>query len=66
HRPMVQMGGGTLSTRLRASRPSFCVIEIDGEHMVQQIVTIDRNGLEIRRNYDSLQFQAGTQPVSVR
>lgn len=52
-RPMVQMGSGTLSTRLRATRPSFCVIQIDGEHMVQDVITIDRTGLEIRRNYDS-------------
>src|SRR5262245_33711242 len=40
-RPMVQMGSGTLSTRLRATRPSFCVISIDGEHLVQEIITID-------------------------
>jgi predicted phosphodiesterase len=59
-RPMVQMGAGTLSTRLRATRPSFCVIAIDGEHLVQEIVTIDRNGLEIRRNYDSLELEGGT------
>ena len=59
-RPMVQMGAGTLSTRLRATRPSFCVISIDGEHLVQEIVTIDRNGLEIRRNYDSMELEAGT------
>ncbi len=59
-RPMVQMGAGTLSTRLRATRPSFCVISIDGEHLVQEIVTIDRNGLEIRRNYDSLERESGT------
>ncbi len=70
-RPMVQMGGGTLSTRLRATRPSFCVIQIDGEHMVQDIVTIDRNGLEIRRNYDSAENSAaetkpGTQPADAR
>jgi 3',5'-cyclic AMP phosphodiesterase CpdA len=71
-RPMVQMGSGTLSMRLRATRPSFCVIQIDGEHMVQEICTIDRNGLEIRRNYDSrdhekpLAVQSGTQPVDVR
>jgi hypothetical protein len=57
---MVQMGAGTLSTRLRATRPSFCVISIDGEHMVQEVVTLDRNGLEIKRNYDSLIFQSGT------
>jgi 3',5'-cyclic AMP phosphodiesterase CpdA len=59
-RPMVQMGAGTLSTRLRATRPSFCVVSIDGEHLVQEVVTIDRNGLEIRRNYDSLDFEGGT------
>jgi 3',5'-cyclic AMP phosphodiesterase CpdA len=59
-RPMVQMGAGTLSIRLRATRPSFCVISIDGEHLVQEIVTIDRNGLEIRRNYDSLELESGT------
>jgi hypothetical protein len=59
-RPMVQMGAGTLSIRLRATRPSFCVISIDGEHLVQEIVTIDRNGLEMRRNYDSLDLEAGT------
>jgi hypothetical protein len=59
-RPMVQMGAGTLSTRLRATRPSFCVISIDGEHLVQEIVTVDRNGLEIRRNYDSLDPETGT------
>lgn len=59
-RPMVQMGAGTLSTRLRATRPSFCVISIEDEQMVQEIVTVDRNGLEIQRNYDSLIFQAGT------
>jgi 3',5'-cyclic AMP phosphodiesterase CpdA len=52
-RPMVQMGSGTLSTRLRSTRPSFCVIQIDGEHMVQDVIVIDRNGLEVRRNYDS-------------
>lgn len=62
-RSMVQMGSGTLSTRLRATRPAFCVIQIDGEHMVQEICTIDRNGLEIRRNYDSRQPQ---DPVAIQ
>ncbi len=70
-RPMVQMGSGTLSTRLRATRPSFCVIQIDGEHMVQDVVVIDRNGLEIRRNYDSAlnsgdETTSGTQPLDAR
>ena len=58
-RQMVQMGSGTLSTRLRATRPSFCVVTIDGDHMVQEIVAIDRNGLEIHRNYDSRIHQPG-------
>jgi hypothetical protein len=39
---------------------------IDGEHMVQEIVTIDRNGLEIRRNYDSLAFEGGTLTEAIR
>ena len=59
-------GAGTLSVRLRATRPSFCVIVIDGEHMTQEIITIDRNGLEIRRNYDSLFDHPGTQPEPIR
>ncbi len=70
-RPMVQMGSGTLSHRLRATRASFCVIQIDGEHMVQDVVVIDRNGLEISRNYDSKAnseggMKTGTRPASVR
>ena len=70
-RPMVQMGSGTLSHRLRATRARFCVIQIDGEHMVQDVVVIDRNGLEIRRNYDSKAnsegaTKPGTQPADVR
>ncbi|MBI1359975.1 MAG: metallophosphoesterase [Alphaproteobacteria bacterium] len=50
-RPMVQMGAGTLSTRLRATPPSFCVIEIDGDTLVQQVVHVEDGALEIRRNY---------------
>lgn len=70
-RPMVQMGSGTLSHRLRSTRASFCVIQIDGEHMSQDVVIIDRNGLEIRRNYDSAAnseagTKAGTQPLDAR
>jgi hypothetical protein len=56
---MVQMGSGTLSTRVRATRPSFCVITIDGEHMVQDVLVVDRNGLETHRNYDSRVDQPG-------
>jgi hypothetical protein len=70
-RPIVQMGSGTLSTRLRATRPSFCAITIDGEHMVQDVIMIDRNGLEIRRNYDSKSHfegepKAGTEAAPAR
>ncbi|MFT3725554.1 MAG: metallophosphoesterase [Hyphomonadaceae bacterium] len=70
-RPIVQMGSGTLSTRLRATRPSFCVIQIDGEHMVQDVIVIDRAGLEVRRIYDSANepagaMKAGTQPAAAR
>lgn len=70
-RPMVQMGSGTLSTRTRATRPSFCVIQIDGDHMTQDVVVIDRNGLEMRRNYDSRAnsghgMNTGTAPADAR
>ncbi len=58
-RPMVQMGAGTLSTRLRATPPSFCVIEIDGDTLVQQVVHIEGEALEIRRNYV---WAAGSEP----
>jgi 3',5'-cyclic AMP phosphodiesterase CpdA len=50
-RPMVQMGAGTLSTRLRSTPPSFCVIELDGDTLVQEIVQVEAGGLQIRRNY---------------
>lgn len=53
-RPMVQMGSGTLSTRLRATQPSFCVVQIEGDRMTQDVLTIDPNGLTMRRGYDSL------------
>ena len=50
-RPMVQMGAGTLSTRLRSTPASFCVIEIDGDTLAQEIIQIEPAGLQIRRNY---------------
>lgn len=52
-RPMVQMGSGTLSTRLRATRPSFCVIQIEGDRLTQDVVVVEDEGLEVSRNYDS-------------
>lgn len=52
-RPMVQMGSGTLSTRTRASLAGFCVVQIEGGRLTQDVVAINREGLEMRRNYDS-------------
>jgi 3',5'-cyclic AMP phosphodiesterase CpdA len=52
-RPMVQMGSGTLSMRTRATRAGFCVVQIEGDRLTQDVVSIDRNGLEVCRGYDS-------------
>lgn len=52
-RPMVQMGSGTLSMRTRATRPGFCVVQVDGDRLMQDVVSIDRHGLEVSRAYDS-------------
>jgi hypothetical protein len=49
---MVQMGSGTLSTRLRATRPSFCLVTIDREH-----ITLGPQRLDVHRNYDSRTHQ---------
>jgi 3',5'-cyclic AMP phosphodiesterase CpdA len=56
---MVQMGSGTLSTRLRATQPSFCLMTIDRQHLVQEIVSVGRSGLTVRCNYDSRVHEAG-------
>ncbi len=52
-RHMVQMGSGTLSTRLRATHPSFCVVTISEGHIEQEIVSIARDGVATHGNYDS-------------
>lgn len=65
-RPIVQMGSGTLSIRLRATRPSFCVLEMTADRMIQEVVTLDRVGVEIRRNYDSAGPLPGTLPADGR
>lgn len=52
-RPMVQMGSGTLSTRLRGTPPSFCVLQMDETKLTQDVVSIELEGLTVRRNYDS-------------
>jgi hypothetical protein len=54
---MVQMGSGTLSTRLRATRPSFCLVTIDREHIEQEIITLGPQRLDVHRNYDSRTHQ---------
>ncbi len=59
-RHMVQMGSGTLSTRLRGTHPSFCMVTIEGERIVQDIVIVGRDEIEIHRNYDSEVHQPGT------
>ncbi|MEQ1782712.1 MAG: metallophosphoesterase [Hyphomonadaceae bacterium] len=58
-RQMVQMGSGTLSTRLRSTLPSFCVVRLDGEKIIQEIVTLNRDGLRVEVNYDSSLHQPG-------
>ncbi len=58
-RPMVQMGSGTLSTRTRGSRPGFCVVEIQGDRLTQDVVSIEGDGLNISRNYDSQSLSLG-------
>lgn len=53
-RALVQMGSGTLSTRLRATPPSFCIIQCDANgHLTQDVVSIGRHAIETHRNYDS-------------
>lgn len=60
-RPMVQMGSGTLSTRLRGTPPSFCVLQMENGRLTQDVVSIELAGLTVRRNYDS---SIGAAPVS--
>lgn len=59
-RPMVQMGSGTLSTRLRGTPPSFCVLQMENGRLTQDVVSIELAGLTVRRNYDS---SIGAAPV---
>lgn len=49
----VQMGSGTLSTRLRASQPSFCVVSIEDGCIRQEIVHISETGTLANLNYAS-------------
>ncbi len=50
---LVQMGAGTLSTRLRASDPGFCVLGMWPDRLVQDVVHIEKASLRIDRHYDS-------------
>lgn len=52
-RPMVQMGSGTLSTRLRRTPPSFCVLQMENGTLTQDVVSMELAGLAFRRNYVS-------------
>lgn len=69
-RPMVQMGSGTLSTRLRGTPPSFCVLQMENGKLTQDVVSIELAGLTVRRNYDSsvagAPASAGTQTHAPR
>lgn len=58
-RHMVQMGSGTLSTRLRGTQASFCLVTFADDHVRQDIVSIDPSGRGIRHNYDSRIHQPG-------
>ena len=52
-RPLVQMGSGTLSRRTRASPAGFCLVEITGGRLTQDLISVSRTGLATRRLYDS-------------
>ncbi len=58
-RPMVQMGAGTLSTRLRGTGAGFCMVEIEDGRLTQDLVAISRDGLEVTRTYDSSDAMTG-------
>lgn len=58
-RCMVQMGSGTLSTRLRGSHASFCIVTLGHDHILQEIVTVCEGGGAMHLNYDSRINQPG-------
>jgi hypothetical protein len=51
------MGSGTLSTRLRGTYASFCLVTVEPDHIQQDIVAVGPNGLVVHRNYDSRTHQ---------
>ena len=56
-RHLVQMGSGTLSTRLRGTYASFCLVTVEPDNIQQDIVAVGPNGLVVHRNYDSRTHQ---------
>lgn len=58
-RHMVQMGSGTLSTRLRGTHPSFCVVTLAQDHISQEIASVTPDGVRLHLNYDSRLHQPG-------
>lgn len=57
---LVQMGSGTLSTRLRGTHPSFCVLTVQGGSVRQDVITVGPDGLVSHCNYDSLTHEHET------
>ncbi len=58
---LVQMGSGTLSTRLRGTHPSFCVLTVQGGGSVRQdVIMVGRDGPVSHCNYDSLTHEHET------
>lgn len=58
-RQMVQMGSGTLSTRVRGTHASFCLVTFADNHICQEIVEIGPAEPRIHLNYDSRLSQPG-------
>jgi 3',5'-cyclic AMP phosphodiesterase CpdA len=58
-RHMVQMGSGTLSTRLRGTHPGFCVVTLAEDHVRQEVASVTPDGVHLHLNYDSRIHQPG-------
>jgi 3',5'-cyclic AMP phosphodiesterase CpdA len=52
-RRLVQLGSGTLSTRLRGTPPSFCVIELTADRLVQLLVRLHGGDAEVTQTFVS-------------
>jgi 3',5'-cyclic AMP phosphodiesterase CpdA len=62
-RRMVQMGSGTLSTRLRSTSASFCVVDIAGDRLTQDVVSFDGDALSMKRTYESSHDGTASPPI---